>query len=117
MLSPDRFYKIFVSKNALYGVKIAGQIFDEQSADSQIPFLIYILLRPWIKGLIKKRYDNEELYRDIDLSNKKFLEMDKHNFMYDTHSVYEIKLNNKKSLHTYGQNNGILEIHMRDGKK
>jgi hypothetical protein len=55
--------------------------------------------------------------RSFDLSNKKFLEMDKHNFMYDTHSVYEIKLNNKKSLHTYGQNNGILEIHMRDGKK
>jgi hypothetical protein len=33
--------------------------------------------------MIKKRYDTEELYDDIDLSNKKYLEMDKYNFMYE----------------------------------
>ncbi len=100
MTKTDVFYKIIVSDRAIYGVKIAGQIFDRESAEVQLLWPLGLILLPWINRLIKRREERERLYDTMDFGSREFLSLDKENFVFEPDQISKVTVNKKKRLWT-----------------
>jgi hypothetical protein len=120
-LTADRFYKIFVTERAICGAWVAGQYYDEQSAQGQLMAtggLLGLLLSPFIKRWIRQRHEREQRYEAIDPDGPDFLTADRRNFRLARLDIagVVIKPKAKISMHHWAAGNR-LEINMADGTK
>lgn len=115
-LGGDHLYHIFITSRAFCGAKVAGQFYDEQSAETQLNPL-GILAVPIIKRLLRKRKEKSRIYDSIDPMSSAFLEADKNNFRILKEEVRHILINRKRSWWTASTpNSGTIKFVMLDGK-
>ena len=114
----DRFYKIYVTDDALYGAVLTGQVFDEDSASMFIvaTSILAPLTKPWADRLVKRRREREEKYDRMDPTSQDFLKEDKHNFSILKNDLFKVEVNKKsKTLWTGGLSvSGILQLTTHD---
>jgi hypothetical protein len=115
-LGGDRLYHIFITSRAFCGAKVAGQFYDEQSAETQLNQL-GPLADPIIQQALCNLEEKIRIYDGIDPMSSAFLEADKTNFRILKEEVRRILINRKKSLWTASTpNSGTIKFVMRDGK-
>ena len=113
----DRLFKIFVADAALFGARVAGQIYDEHVAQTTLiepAGLLGFALKPLVEKLLAKRQDAERRYETMDPRSPQFLKMDRANFRLDASSIRSAVLRRKKSRWT-ASNAGAVTLRLRNG--
>lgn len=115
-LKSDNLYKIYVTEEGIYGARLAGQIYDEQSAYTQILFFSKL---SFIKRLIDNRYTTEKEYDDlISYQIGEFLSKDKRNFNIAIDSIESIENDSKRKLWTGSYvNSGVVKFMTKDKRE
>ena len=88
---------VFVTREAIFGAYIAGQMCDEASARRQLQSL-YPFLRFWVRRLLAKREERETHYLQLDPRSDGFLAADKRNFFVPNTQVMDITVSRGRSL-------------------
>lgn len=91
----NRLYKIFVTRDVLFGAYVAGQFYDNATAAVQLHALL-IFLRSWVGRLLKLRAVREARYNEIDLAGPEFLAEDARNFRFERTRVLNITVNRRR---------------------
>lgn len=113
-LSTDRLFMLFVTREALYGAYVAGQIHDDNSARAQLQQL-YPLLRFWVNRILARRAERERHFLTIDPRSGEFLSADKRNFCIFSSQVVHVTVNCKRSLWA-ARNVGTVKIVLATGQ-
>jgi hypothetical protein len=117
-------YKIYAKDDTIFGAKLSGEIFDEESANTVfdtyagnglLSFLIEWLFKPsfsrWANNKIKKRYELEEYYNTFEFDVNTFLNKDKGNFAFNKCDIEKVKIFTKRaSFATLYRNEGTIVI-------
>lgn len=115
-LGGDRLYHIFITSRAFCGAKVAGQFYDEQSAETELNQLGTLAV-PIIQQLLCNLEEKIRIYDAIDPMSSAFLEADKTNFRILKEEVRHILINRKRSWWTASTpNSGTIKFVMLDGK-
>lgn len=121
MESGGKLYKIYVTDGALCGAKVAGQIYDEQTArmvTMQFGLLGIILGGIYAKRAIKKREETEAKYDAMEAGGPPFLTADKVNFSLGPAAISKIEINGKRSgIKNVLKSQAALEMQLATGKK
>ena len=118
----DRFYKIYVTKGEVYGVLLAKQIYDEESATDQLirPAQIFgFLARMWADRILRKRQEREKNYDAITPGTPEFMNASKHNFRISKNEIIDVQIEEKqKTFWTLDCHiSGIMRIRLIDSKE
>lgn len=109
----NRVYKVYVTDSGIAGAWIAGQLYDEHSARTQLQQL-YPFLRGWVRKKLEQRRDLEARYDQLPPSSHEFLNQDQRNFRISRMEIHHLRLERKYSLHIGGRNAGILRVSLAD---
>jgi len=118
-LSLDRFYKVYADDNALYGAVLAGQVYDETSAQllliAPAPFLAPLTTR-WAERLLNRREEREQKYDQMDPTSAQFLRENKHNFWILKKDILTAEIRKKgRTVWTWSLRiSGLLRITTKD---
>lgn len=119
--SGGKLYKIYVTDGALCGAKVAGQIYDEQTArvvTMQFGLLGMLLGGIYAKRAIKKREATEANYDAMEAGGPPFLTADKVNFSLGPAKISKIEINGKrKGVKNMLKSQAAMEVQLADGKK
>jgi hypothetical protein len=123
-LKMNGLYKIYAKNDVIFGAKLAGEIFDEESTDmffynylgnsllgDLIEWLLKRFFSEWVKNKIKKRYELEAYYSDCEFDITTFLNKGKANFVLDKCYIKKVKIFMKRvSFHPLYTNEGTIVI-------
>ena len=98
---PDRLYMIFVTRDALRGVYIAGQIYDDISAKAQLQQL-YPFLHSWVRQTLARRAEREEKYKALLMRSTECLSVDHRNFELRNTQLLEVTVHWRRGVLTRG---------------
>ncbi|MFB7142528.1 hypothetical protein ACFCYN_23230 [Gottfriedia sp. NPDC056225] len=115
-LGTDVYYKVFVSEEYLYFIKIGGQYFSRDAYFNQLSGF-GILFWYWFKKIEKK----QALYEaEIDLKFEsgeiESVLHKSHNFKLLTESIEEIQTSKNKTFHTFFHDYGRISFKSKNGK-
>jgi hypothetical protein len=99
----------------VYGARIAGEIFDEKSSYLVLGRggrgILWFLLSPWIKNMIRKRYDIEKEYDNSEFEVTSFLNKNKANFVLNKSEIKMVKISTRRvEFSTLYDNEGTIII-------
>lgn len=93
----DRLYMVFVTREALCGAYVAGQVYDETVARLILQG-IYPFLRGWVRRVLEQRASREQQYKSIDPLSGEFLNKDRRNFCLLGQQILDVVVKRKRSL-------------------
>lgn len=96
-LTWDRLYMVIVTRDALSGAWIAGQLYDHTAARLQLQ-QAYLFLGGWVRRKLGQRAVREQEYERMDPLSSDFLNRDRRNFCIFNKQILNITVNRKRSL-------------------
>ncbi|WP_051530047.1 hypothetical protein [Anoxybacteroides tepidamans] len=114
----DIFYKVYVMEEAIYFFKIAGQLYNWNAYEKQLPLLLEILCWKWFKKAEKKRalleseYDYKVKHQQINNLMRK-----KPNFFIRIEEIKEITIQGEATIHTGFADNGTVVLTLANGER
>lgn len=123
VLTRNRFYKVYLTKNELHLAWIAGQVFNEAAADTLAASGQFFapLLMCYFRRLLRKRDSREDHYDSMDVTSDALLAADARNGRYHTQTLGHVVLvkHEGAGASTYvGQETlGYIEIMDMNGRK
>ncbi|KKI92769.1 hypothetical protein WQ54_07780 [Bacillus sp. SA1-12] len=113
----DIFYKVYVTNNSFYFIKIGGQFHNRYAYDKQLPDILEFLFWFWFKKVEQKQADLEIEYDEkVNSGQVSDLLQKKHNFSINITDIKEIVINQKGTLHTGFHDNGTISFILTNGK-
>jgi hypothetical protein len=112
-------YKIYIINDILYGAKIAGEIFDEESSYLALGGgrgILWYLLSPWIKNVIKNRYIIEKEYDNSEFEVTSFFNKNKANFVLNISEIKKVKIYTRR-LEIAPDNRGTIVVEANKSMK
>jgi len=115
----DRFYKFYVTKDALYAGWIGGQFYDKFSVRCQLSPLYLVLVGFVIAEPIAMWVDNrrrrlQSLYDSLIAEPDNFLAADYRNLLIERKNIQLITISSRKSSWTFWANSGIMKMEIHD---
>ncbi|MGH1163426.1 hypothetical protein ACQVTW_31140 [Bacillus mycoides] len=118
MLKGDIYYKVFVTDDCIYFIKIGGQFHSRHAYKKQLPAILDLLFLPWFKKIEKKQLNLEtEIDVKIHTGDVHELLQIKNNFSITTNIIEEILLNKQGTFHTGFNDNGTISFMLQNGQK
>jgi len=113
----DRFYKFYVTKDALYAGWIGGQFHDKLSVRCQLSPLYLVLVgfvvaEPIAMWIDNRRRRLQSLYDSLIAEPDNFLAVDRRNFLIARKSIQSITISSRKSSWTFWANSGIMKLNI-----
>jgi hypothetical protein len=112
----DIYYKVYVTNNSFYFIKIGGQFHNRYAYDKQLPEILEFLFWFWFKKMEQKQADLEIGY-DEKVSSGQVTDLlqIKHNFSINNSDIKDIVINQKGTLHTGFHDNGTISFILTNG--
>ncbi|GMW02281.1 MAG: hypothetical protein AMXMBFR84_34170 [Candidatus Hydrogenedentota bacterium] len=121
--TPNRFYKVYLSKESMMLARLAGQIFDSESASTLAAQgqIFAPLLFLYFNRLVRRRTENELKYDDMDLMSDRFLAEDSRNLRIPYRNLINVQMVPKRNagakLWAGHSTQGYLDITDMHGKR
>ena len=113
----DIYYKVYVTNNSFYFIKIGGQFHNRHAYDKQLPEIFELLFWFWFKKMEQKQADLEMAYDEqVSCGQISDLLKKKHNFSINNTDIKEIIINQNGTLHTGFHDNGTISFILTNGK-
>jgi len=117
MISTDFYYKVYVTNNYLYFIKIGGQFYSRDAYFNQLSGGVGILFWYWFKKTEKKQACFEaEIDQKIECGEITEILQNKHNYKILIETIDEIVTNKSKNFHTSFNDYGTISFKLKDGK-
>jgi hypothetical protein len=118
MLKADMYYKVFVTNDCIYFIKIGGQFHNRYAYKKQLSGIFGLLFLFWFKKIEKKQLNLEtEIDAKIHTGDVHELLQLKNNFSIKTNTIEEVLLNKQGTFHTGFNDNGRISFMLQNGKK
>ncbi|MGG5737264.1 hypothetical protein [Bacillus cereus group sp. IBL03679] len=118
MLKGDIYYKVFVTDDCIYFIKIGGQFHSRHAYKKQLPGILELLLLFWFRKIEKKQLNLEtEIDVKIHTGDVHELLQIKNNFSITTKIIKEILLNKQGTFHTVFNDNGTILFTLQNAQK
>jgi len=112
-MSADRFYKIYLTREGLFGAWVAGQFHDPESV--RIQLLVWPLVPLVTASVMGARRESEATYDSLARDPDSILPLDERNFVLRPTEILSIRVRTPPLLWTCYSNKGSLAIELRDG--
>ena len=118
MFTADMYYKVFVTGDCIYFIKIGGQFHSRHAYKKQLPGISELLFLFWFKKIEKKQLNLEtEIDAKIHTGDVHELLQLKNNFSIEINIIEEVLLNKRGTFHTGFNDNGTISFMLKNGQK
>jgi hypothetical protein len=123
-LTLNRFYKCYVGAAEIFGARIAGQWYDEETAETEFAMLFLgapllgPLFTPWFKKVVAKRAILEAEYDAMAPDFRQFMQKDPRNFQLMKKDIGQAEVKVKETSFALGNLPiaGVLHLQNREMK-
>lgn len=118
MFTADIYYKVFITGDCIYFIKIGGQFHSRHAYKNQLPGISELLFLFWFKKIEKKQLNLEtEIDAKIHTGDVHELLQLKNNFSIEINIIEEVLLNKRGTFHTGFNDNGTISFMLKNGQK
>jgi len=118
ILKPDVYYKIYITNDSCYFIKVGGQFHNRYAYEKQLPEVLELLFSFWFKRMQQKQKVYEEmcdnLIQDQEVSS---VLQKKDNFTLMHEEIRNVVLNKQGTFHTAFHDNGTVVFQLKSDQK
>ncbi|MBX7258897.1 MAG: hypothetical protein K1Y02_21215 [Candidatus Hydrogenedentes bacterium] len=119
----NRFYKVYLARDVMLWARLAGYVFDEESAknSAQTAHFVEPYVLMYFRRLVRRREANELKYDEMDLATDRFLAEDSKNIRMPFRDLTKVEFVTKGHVGNYAwaghSTQGYLNVTDMHGKR